>query len=120
MNPDHLPFDADAMLAGLRPWIECESPTWDAAAVDRMMDLAARELALMGAAIDRIPGRMGFGGCVRARFAHASTVPGILVMGHLDTVHPVGTLAALPWRIDGARCYGPGICDMKGGNYLAI
>ena len=109
MNPTNLPFDADAMLAGLRPWIECESPTYDAAAVNRMMDLAARDLALMGARIERIPGRMGFGDCVRARFPHPKEdEPGILVMGHMDTVHPVGTLAALPFRRDGERCYGPG------------
>jgi glutamate carboxypeptidase len=121
MNPTNLPFDADAMLAGLRPWIECESPTYDAAAVNRMMDLAARDLALMGAHIERIPGRMGFGDCVRARFPHPKEdEPGVLVMGHLDTVHPVGTLAALPFRRDGERCYGPAICDMKGGNYVAL
>ena len=121
MNPTNLPFDADAMLAGLRPWIECESPTYDAAAVNRMMDLAARDLALMGARIERIPGRMGFGDCVRARFPHPKEdEPGVLVMGHLDTVHPVGTLAALPFRRDGERCYGPAICDMKGGNYVAL
>ena len=120
MDLNSLPFNVDEMLAGLRPWVECESPTWDAAAVDRCMDLAARDLALMGARIERIPGRMGFGGCVRASFAHAGTVPGILVMGHLDTVHPVGTLAALPFRREGGRCYGPGICDMKAGNYLAV
>jgi glutamate carboxypeptidase len=41
-------------------------------------------------------------------------------MGHLDTVHPLGTLEKLPWRREGGRCYGPGICDMKAGNYLAI
>jgi len=121
MNPTNLPFDADAMLAGLRPWIECESPTYDAAAVNRMMDLAARDLALMGARIERIPGRMGFGDCVRARFPHPKEdEPGVLVMGHMDTVHPVGTLAALPFRRDGERCYGPAICDMKGGNYVAL
>ena len=121
MNPTNLPFDADAMLAGLRPWIECESPTYDAAAVNRMMDLAARDLALMGARIERIPGRMGFGDCVRARFPHPKgDEPGVLVMGHMDTVHPVGTLAALPFRRDGERCYGPAICDMKGGNYVAL
>jgi len=39
---------------------------------------------------------------------------------HLDTVHPIGTLAALPWRIDGDRCYGPGVLDMKGGTFLAL
>ena len=61
MDPNSLPFDADAMLAGLRPWVECESPTWDAAAVNRCMDLAAREIAIMGARLERIDGRMGFG-----------------------------------------------------------
>ena len=121
MNPAELPFDVEAMLAGLKPWIECESPTFDAAAVDRMMDLAARDLAIAGASIERIAGRMGFGGCVRARFAHPQADhPGILVVGHLDTVHPVGTLQKLPWRREGTRCYGPGILDMKGGNFLAL
>ena len=120
MDPNALPFDADAMLAGLRPWVECESPTFDAAAVERCMDLAARDMAMMGARIERLSGRMGFAGCVRASFPHASRAPGILIMGHLDTVHPVGTLARLPWRRDGDRCYGPGIFDMKGGNYLAV
>ncbi|MBP0445187.1 M20/M25/M40 family metallo-hydrolase [Roseomonas sp. SSH11] len=116
-----LPFDTDTILSRLRPWVECESPTFDAAAVDRMMDLAARDLAMMGARIERIPGRMGFGGCVRARFPHpAGEVPGILVLAHLDTVHPVGTLQALPFRREDGRCYGPGICDMKGGTLLAI
>jgi glutamate carboxypeptidase len=120
MDPNSLPFDADAMLAGLRPWVECESPTWDAAAVNRCMDLASRELAVMGARIERIAGRMGFGDCVRATFPHRSMEPGILVMGHLDTVHPIGTLEKLPWRRDGEKCYGPGIYDMKGGNYMSV
>jgi glutamate carboxypeptidase len=121
MNPSDLPFDASAMLAGLRTWVECESPTFDAAAVNRMMGLAARDLAIMGARIEVISGRMGFGDCVRARFAHPlESEPGILILGHMDTVHPVGTLSDLPWRQDGTRCYGPGILDMKGGNYLAL
>jgi glutamate carboxypeptidase len=121
MNPSDLPFDAGAMLAGLRSWVECESPTFDATAVNRMMGVAARDLAIMGASIEVIPGRMGFGDCVRARFAHPNeSAPGILILGHMDTVHPVGTLRDLSWRQDGARCYGPGILDMKGGNYLAL
>ncbi|BAT60151.1 carboxypeptidase G2 precursor [Variibacter gotjawalensis] len=121
MNFSELPFDAETMLQGLRAWVECESPTWDAAAVDRMLDLAARECALAGATVERIAGRMGFGGCVRLRFPHKDFgKPGILVAGHMDTVHPVGTLAKLPFRRDGKLCYGPGIFDMKGGNYLAL
>ena len=121
MDIRKLPFDTDTMLAALRPWVECESPTFDASRVNAMMDLVSRECAASGAAIERIAGRMGFGDCVRATFplGHAKK-PGILIMGHLDTVHPVGTLAALPWRREGERCYGPGIFDMKGGNFIAL
>ena len=121
MNPANLPFDSEAMLQGLRGWVECESPTWDAAAVERMLDIAARDMAIMGASIERIAGRQGFGGCVRARFPHPKQgEPGILIAGHFDTVHPVGTLEKLPWRREGDKCFGPGIYDMKGGNYLTL
>ena len=121
MNPANLPFNSEAMLAGLHAWVECESPTWDASAVNRMLDLAAREMAIMGASIERIVGRQGFGGCVRAKFPHPKQdEPGILIAGHLDTVHPVGTIEKLQWRREGNKCFGPGIFDMKGGNYLAL
>ena len=121
MNPANLPFDSETMLQGLRGWVECESPTWDAPAVERMLDLAAREMAIMGAAIEHIAGRQGFGGCVRARFPHPRQgQSGILIAGHLDTVHPVGTIEKLEWRREGNKCFGPGIFDMKGGNYLTL
>lgn len=121
MDPTQLPFDPEPMLARLQPWVECESPTHDAVAVNRMMDLATRDLAVMGARVERIPGRMGFGDCVRATLPHRRAgEPGLLLLGHMDTVHPIGTLAALPWRRDGNRCYGPGIYDMKGGNLLLL
>ncbi|PHK94633.1 carboxypeptidase [Pseudoroseomonas rhizosphaerae] len=117
-----LPFEAASLLEGLRPWVECESPTFDAAAVNRMMSLAARDLAVLGARVERIPGRMGLGDCVRARFPHpdGEMEGGILVLAHLDTVHPVGTLGALPFRVEGDRAFGPGICDMKGGTFIAL
>jgi glutamate carboxypeptidase len=121
MDANALPFDADAMLEGLRIWVECESPTYDPAAVNRMMDIASRELVIAGARIERVAGRMGFGDCVRATFPHSTpNVPGILVMGHLDTVHPIGTLAKLPFRRNNGRAWGPGILDMKGGDYMAL
>jgi glutamate carboxypeptidase len=121
MNPLDLPFDADAMVERLRPWIECESPTYDADAVNRMMDLAAYDLTVAGAVVERIPGRMGFGGTVRARFPHPDFgKPGILIAGHMDTVHPVGTLEKLPFKREGNICYGPGIMDMKGGNFISL
>jgi glutamate carboxypeptidase len=121
IDPASLPFDVETMLQGLRPWIECESPTWDASAVDRMLALAARDMAIAGATIEFIAGRQGFGGCVRARFPHPKQgEPGILIAGHMDTVHPVGTLQKLPWRREGNKCYGPGILDMKGGNFISL
>ncbi|MDX1822056.1 MAG: M20/M25/M40 family metallo-hydrolase [Paracoccaceae bacterium] len=121
MNPLDLPFDADDMVERLRPWIECESPTYDADAVNRMMDLAAYDLTVAGAVVERIPGRMGFGGTVRARFPHPDFgKPGILIAGHMDTVHPVGTLEKLPFKREGDICYGPGIMDMKGGNFISV
>jgi glutamate carboxypeptidase len=121
MDPNALPFDADTMLEGLRTWVECESPTYDASAVNRMMDIAARALILAGARIERIAGTKGFGDCIRGSFPHATpNQPGILLMGHLDTVHPIGTLREMPFVRQGNRARGPGILDMKGGNYLAL
>ncbi|SEL19169.1 glutamate carboxypeptidase [Roseivivax marinus] len=120
-NPLDLPFDADEMLAGLCPWIETESPTFDPVAVNRMMDLVQHELAALGAITERIPGRMGCGDSVRATMPHPKMGQGgILLLGHMDTVHPVGTLSKLPFKRDGNICYGPGLMDMKGGNYVYL
>lgn len=121
MDVKRLPVDSESLLAGLKAWIECESPTFDPGAVNRMMDLAAAETAAAGATITRIPGPPGLGDCVRGDFPHPRRgEPGILVMSHLDTVHPVGTLEKLPFRREGSRCYGPGILDMKGGAYAGL
>src|SRR5260370_20284475 len=89
MNPANLPFDSEAMLQGLRGWVECESPTWDAAAVERMLDIAARDMAIIGASIERIAGRQGFGGFVRAPFPHPKQgEPGMLIARQFHTVQP--------------------------------
>jgi glutamate carboxypeptidase len=120
-NPLTLPFDTDEMLAGLKPWIETESPTFDPAAVNRMMNLVQHDLAALGARVERIPGRMGFGDSVRATMPHPKAGQGgILLLGHMDTVHPIGTLQKLPFKREGAICYGPGLMDMKGGNYVFL
>ena len=121
MDVTELNFDANEMLDGLQNWVLCESPSYDRTAVNRMQDIAAHDLALMGASVERFTPHPLAGDCVRARFPHPDSCnPGILILGHMDTVHPIGTLAKLPVRIDGNLCYGPGIADMKGGNYLAL
>jgi glutamate carboxypeptidase len=120
IGPNALLLDADAMLDDLRAWVECESPTYDDA-VNRMMDIASRDLVITGARIEQIVGRMGFGDCVRASFPHATpNEPSILVMGHLDTVHLIGSPAELAFQREGGKTWGSGICYMEGGNCLAL
>ena len=121
MDITKLDFDDEVMLAELQRWVVCESPSYDGCAVNRMQDLAAHDLAIMGASIERITPHYSVGDCIRARFSHSSPdQPGLLILGHMDTVHPLGTLEHLPVKRDGNLCFGPGICDMKGGNYLAL
>lgn len=97
------PFDFDAMeiLDGIRQWVEIESPTTEPAAVNRLMDLVEQQLQGPGMHVERIPGCDGRGDHLRARTPWGGDGPGILVLSHLDTVHPLGSLHdRLPFRID--------------------
>lgn len=111
--------DPDEILAGIERWVRMETPTSDARAVDALGDTVAAELAGAGAAVTRVPGRDGFGGILKARSPWGGDGPGILVLAHLDTVHPHGTIARNALRREGDKVYGPGTYDMKGGAYLA-
>jgi glutamate carboxypeptidase len=114
-------FSADALLAELTEWVRIESPTYEAATVNRMEDLIAARIGALGFTVERVGGRDGLGDILRCRRAGRSNGPGILIIAHADTVHPVGTLAGkLPIRRDGDRCYGPAIYDMKGGTVIAL
>jgi glutamate carboxypeptidase len=109
---------SEDLLAELSAWVRMETPTTDAAAVNRLMDVAEAELSQTSAAITRIPGRDGFGDNLIAR------TPGegkpILVAGHLDTVWSHGTLETMPYVVNGTKAHGPGIYDMKAGSFLAF
>ncbi|HTU94382.1 MAG TPA: M20/M25/M40 family metallo-hydrolase [Solirubrobacteraceae bacterium] len=109
-------FNEQEMLEGIARWVEIDSPTHDADAVNRMMDAAAAVMYGLGAAITRHPGRQGLGDAVLARVGPDE--PGILVLAHLDTVHPVGS-AGERMRREDDRFFGPGAYDMKGGAFLA-
>jgi len=111
----------DDLIAGLSVWVEIESPTHDVFGVDAMMDLVARDAAAAGVAVERIAGRDGLGDHVVLRAGPVRDGGGNLVLSHLDTVHPIGTIERdLMLRREGDRLYGPGIYDMKGGAYLAF
>jgi glutamate carboxypeptidase len=117
----NLPFDTETLLAGIRRWVEIESPTTDPEAVSRCAGAVAAEAAEAGMKVTRIPGRDGFGDHLLVEAPWNTDAPGILVLSHLDTVHPIGMLAdRLAFRVEGDIAYGPGIYDMKGGAYLAL
>src|SRR4051812_46314264 len=113
------PFDSDAMLDGIRRWVEIETPTEAPEQVNRLVTLVADGYRDLPATLERIPGRDGRGDHLIARSSWGQDQPGILVLSHLDTVHPLGFIERLPFRIQGDSAYGPGIYDMKGGAYLA-
>lgn len=88
----------------LRELVEIESPTGDTTEIQARME---EELRAIGARVER-----------RDRHLYArieGEAPPLLVLGHVDTVWPRGTLAQMPFRLDGDRAYGPGTYDMKGG-----
>jgi len=115
-----LHFDNGDLLAGIRSWVEIESPTTDAAAVNRMVDKVEADNKAFGAVVKRIPGRDGLGDHLLVSSPAAEDEKGILVLSHTDTVHPLGMLATtLPFRVEDDFAFGPGISDMKGGAYLA-
>ena len=113
--------DADAVLDMIRRIVEVESPTSDKAGVNRVLDMLAAHFNGTGAMIERLPTPDGYGDMLRVRSDPARQARGILVLAHVDTVHPLGTLkGALPYRRDGDKVFGPGIYDMKGGVILAV
>jgi glutamate carboxypeptidase len=113
--------DIGSVVDGIVRWVEIESPTSDKVAVNLMIDRVASDLAGLPLTLERTPGSDGYADILTARSEGAGSGPGILVLSHVDTVHPVGTLSKeLPLRRDGDKLYGPGIFDMKGGAYLAM
>lgn len=101
--------------------VRAESPSFDKAAVDRLGAIVAAECRKRGAKVTRLRQR-NRGDHIRAEWLPASgkTAGQILVLGHLDTVYELGTLARMPFRISRGRAYGPGVFDMKAGIVIAL
>ena len=104
------------MVALIRRFVECESPSDDPRAVDSFVDL-------ISATVERVAGietfaRGEFGRHLLCEFAlpgPAKRKGDILALGHSDTVWPMGTLAKMPFRHEEGRLWGPGVLDMKAG-----
>ncbi len=108
------------LLTRLRQLVEVESPSDDKAAVDRTNDLVGAWATALGATVRRHR-QKHFGDVLELRFGPArSRRPRVLVLGHLDTVWPLGTLRSMPWREAGGKLFGPGVLDMKAGVVMAL
>ncbi len=112
--------NATRMVALLRDLVEIESPSTDAPAVAVLGARLARELEGLGLAIELVP-VVGGGPILRARVENGAegALP-VMLLGHLDTVWPLGTLAQRPVRIEGDRLFGPGSYDMKAGLVIVV
>ena len=111
------------LLADLEQLVRIESPSHNKAACDRARELVARGARLLGGVV-RFHRRRTFSNSLQVAFrpkrrASAATKP-LLLLGHLDTVWPEGTLDAMPFRITRERVSGPGVLDMKGGVAMAF
>ena len=112
-------IDPQEVLEGIVEWISIESPSHDGKAVNVMVDKVEGQFRDLGLKLERIPGRDGFGDILEARTPWGEG-RGILVLAHLDTVHPIGSIEKeLKVRQEGDSVFGPGIYDMKAGGYIA-
>ena len=93
----------------------------DKAAVDECVALAAARTRNLGGQV-RLHRQRGFGDAVEARFGprRKNAAKPVLLIGHLDTVWPLGTLKAMPCRVSEGRLWGPGTLDMKAGVAMAF
>jgi glutamate carboxypeptidase len=107
------------LLALLQELVAIESPTHNFAAVNRMADRVGREIQLAGGQLKRIPG-LNSGDMLLGSWSGFNGQTPILILCHMDTVWPLGSLADLQTRVDGDRFYGPGAYDMKGGIVVAL
>jgi glutamate carboxypeptidase len=111
----YLRAQRQAMVALLERLALTESPSTDPKAVGRVLSLLTAELEQAGMTVRRFRGRSSGGMLYGRPRDRARLRPLQLLLGHCDTVWPVGTLKQMPVRVEGEAVRGPGVFDMKGG-----
>jgi glutamate carboxypeptidase len=100
--------------------VRAESPSNDKAAVDACGELVADHARALGGRV-KLHRQRVFGDVIEMRFGPRSGGVGrVLLLGHIDTVWPVGTLKSMPCRMSDGRLWGPGTLDMKVGVAMAL
>lgn len=112
----------DEIVETIRELVEVESPSDNKAAVDRIAGLIAAKFETLGGRT-RLHRSSEFGDSLQVDFGRAAEAPArkpVLLLGHYDTVYPLGTLASMPCKIENGRLRGPGVLDMKSGVALML
>jgi glutamate carboxypeptidase len=111
----------EAMLTALKALVERESPSTNKACLDRLADYLTERFSAIGGEVTRLsnPERGDHLKVVFEAGGAAEPSDPILILCHFDTVWPIGTVEARPFRVEGERAFGPGIYDMKGGIVIA-
>ncbi|HEU0305231.1 MAG TPA: M20/M25/M40 family metallo-hydrolase [Gaiellaceae bacterium] len=109
--------ELDLLLADLATWVDVDTPGGDLEALDGLARVLALEAERYGLEPELVetPGGLALHATLRG-----SGTARVALLGHHDTVFPLGTAAARPFRRDGERCFGPGVADMKGGVAVAL
>ncbi len=119
---DHYATRREAILKSIRELVERETKSREESRLNEIAGFVAGQLREIGGHVELVP-QTGYGTHLRARFdfGHGGTERGVLVVGHLDTVWPVGALERLPFRVTPeGRAHGPGIFDMKSGVAIVV
>lgn len=117
---DHVRLQRDDMVQLLQRMAEAESPSDVPGAQHQIREIIAGELDRLGYRVQRIPGRSS-GGMLHARpEGRHDGEAAQLLLGHYDTVWPLGTLSEMPFEQEGDVVRGPGVYDMKGGVAQAL
>lgn len=109
----------DEIAATIRHLVEIESPSDSKPAVDRLGELLAGRFERLGGHA-KFHRAQDFGDHLQVDFAGRRGGKPVLLLGHLDTVYPLGTLATMPCRLADGRLWGPGALDMKSGIALML
>ena len=113
---DWLAAQHEPMLALFQQIVDIDSGSGHIEGIHRVASALSTRLEAVGIQVQAIE-LPGYGCCLHARLPqqlHADKGH-VLLLGHMDTVFPIGTAASRPWRSDGGRAYGPGVADMKSG-----
>jgi glutamate carboxypeptidase len=109
----------EAMVETIRQFAEIESPSDDKAACDRMGEFLAHTFEALGGTV-RFHQAEKYGNNLQIDFPGRERVKPVLLLGHFDTVYPIGTLATMPCHVANGRLHGPGVLDMKSGIAMMI